>query len=133
MKKRQITIINPTSGKQAITENQEIWVQLDEQPISAMQYCLDVLYGKMRHDPDFGPAYLDGLRQAQKDLDHLVNLAAGNPPDTTKKSSLLRQLAASTEFAQVSKSLIEKAERMERQAEGLRYKFSRDRKEAAGK
>lgn len=105
----------------------------NDQPLKTIQYCLDVTYEKMRHDPDFGPAFIDGLRQAQKDLDHLVNLAAGNPPDTTKKSSLLRQLASSTEFASVSKSLIEKAERMERQAEGLRYKYSKERKEEAAK
>lgn len=105
----------------------------NDQPLKTVQYCLDVAYEKMRHDPDYGPACLDGLRQAQKDLDHLVNLAAGNPANTTKKSQLLRQLASSTEFATVSKSLIEKAERMERQAEGLRYKFSKERREEAAK
>lgn len=97
--------------------------------LKTIQNCLDVLYGTLRHDPEFGAKYLDGLRQAQRDLDHLVSLAAGDPPAATKKSSLLRQLAASTEFNKVSAELIAKAERLERQAEGLRYKFSKMRLE----
>ena len=100
-----------------------------KQPFATLQKCLVELYKMQRHDATFGAMYLDGLRQAQKDLDHLVSLAAGDPPAATKKSSLLRQLAASTEFAAVSKTLIEKAERLERQAEGLRYKFAKMRVE----
>jgi len=99
------------------------------QPLAALQSCLDWLYERQRHDLDFKANYIDGLRQAQKDLDHLVSLAAGDPPSATKKSSLLRQLAASTEFNAVSKELIDKAEKLERQAEGLRYKFSKERRE----
>lgn len=116
-------------AKKAIVEM--LQKEIERSPIGNMQFCIDVIYGKLRHDQDYGPTYLDALRQMQKDLDHIVNLAAGNPPSTTKKSAMLRQLAASTEFASVSKSLIDKAERMERQAEGLRYKFSKDRKEEA--
>jgi hypothetical protein len=101
--------------------------ECERQPLATLQFCLDVMYGKMRHQPDFGPLYLDGLRQAQRDLDHLISLAAGDPPAATKKSSLLRQLAASTEFNAVSKELIAKAEKLERQAEGLKYKFSKQR------
>lgn len=103
--------------------------ECERQPLASLQLCLDILYGRLRHDSDFGPTYLDGLRQAQRDLDHLVSMGAGDPPAATKKSSMLRQLAASTEFNAVSKQLIEKAEKLERQAEGLRYKFSKDRKE----
>lgn len=103
--------------------------EAEKHPLKVLQFCLCVLYEKQRHEVGFGVDYLDGLRQAQKDLDHLVSLAAGDPPNVTKKSSLLRQLAASTEFNAVSVQLIEKAERMERQAEGLRYKFSKMRKE----
>ncbi len=97
--------------------------------VAALQFCLDTLYKRLRHEPDFGASYLDGLRQAQKDLDHLVSVAAGDPPAATKKSSMLRQLAASTEFSSVSRELIARAERLERQAEGLRYKFSKERLE----
>src|SRR5262245_2119025 len=99
------------------------------EPLVTIQYCLDVLYGTLRHDPEFGPKYIDALRQIQKDIDHLVSMAAGDPPAATKKSSLLRQLAASTEFRAVSNELITRAEKLERQAEGLRYKFSKMRKE----
>lgn len=105
--------------------------ECQRQPLKTLQYCLDVLYGKLRHEPDFGPARLDGLRQAQRDLDHLVDLAAGNPPSSTKKSAMLRQMAADPQFAASAKQLIEKAEKLEKQAEGLRYKFSKDRKEKA--
>ncbi len=101
----------------------------EDQPLITLQTSLDVLYRQLRHEPDFGASYLDGLRQAQRDLDHLVSVAAGDPPAATKKSSLLRQLAASTEFNSVSRELIARAERLERQAEGLRYKFSKDRLE----
>ncbi len=101
----------------------------EKKPLATLQYTLDVMYGLQRHDPTFGANFLDGLRQAQKDLDHLVLLAAGYPPAATKKSSLLRQLAASTEFNAVSRQLIAKAEKLENQAEGLRYKFSKERKE----
>jgi len=97
-------------------------------PLKTLQYCLDILYGWQRHDPNFGENYLDGLRQAEKDLDHLISLASGNPPAATKKSTLLRQLAASTEFNEVSAKLIARAESLERQAEGLRYKFSKVRR-----
>lgn len=105
----------------------------DKQPLGTLQYCLGALYERLKHDTTFGMTYLDGLRAAQKDLDHLVNLAAGNPPNTTKKSSLLRQLASQTEFKAVAKDLLAKAERLERQAEGLRYKFSKIAKEEVAK
>jgi len=101
----------------------------EKNPLKTLQFCLDTLYGMQRHDPEFGKDYLDGLRQAQRDLDHLVLMAAGHPPIATKKSSLLRQLAESSDFAEVKTQLIEKAERLERQAEGLRYKFSKMRRE----
>ncbi len=99
-------------------------------PLKTLQYSLDVLYGMQRHDPEFRVKYIDKLRQAQKDLDHLISMAVGDPPSATKKSSLLRQLAASTEFNAVSRELIARAEKLENQAEGLRYKFSKMRKEA---
>lgn len=106
----------------------------EKQPLKTLQFCLDVMYGMQRHESDFGAKYLDGLHQAQRDLDHLVSMAAGDPPAATKRSSLLRQLAASTEFNAVSNELIARAEKLEKQAEGLRYKFSKERKEkAAGK
>lgn len=107
--------------------------QLDpeKQPLKTMQFCVDVIYGLQRHDDKFGPKYLDGLRQIQKDLDHIVSMASGDPPAATKKSSMLRQLALSPDFAKVKDELIKKAEGLERQAEGLRYKFSKQRKEAA--
>lgn len=117
------------SNGSPVYENVGPMSEAEKAPLGTMQFCLDVMYGMQRHDPKFGENYLDGLRQAQKDLDHLVSMAAGDPPTATKKSSLLRQLAASTEFNAVSKELIAKAERLERQAEGLRYKFSKMRKE----
>lgn len=101
----------------------------EENTLKTLQFCLDVLYGKQRHEPDFGVNYLDGLRQVQKDLDHLISLASGYPLNATKKSSMIRQMAASPEFRAVSAELIAKAERLENQAEGLRYKFSKNRKE----
>lgn len=101
----------------------------EKQPLKTMQFCLDVMYGLQRHEPDFGANFLDGLRQIQKDLDHIISMASGYPPETTKRSAMLRQLAASTEFNKVSRELIAKAESLERQAEGLRYKISRDRRE----
>lgn len=106
-------------------------LNVEKNPLKTLQFCLDVMYGLQRHDADFGASHLDGLRQAQRDLDHLVSLAAGDPPSATKRSSMLRQLAESADFAEVKGQLIAKAERMERQAEGLRYKFSKMRKEQA--
>lgn len=120
---RKKLIVELQQSKKHIAEQ-----QCQEQPLAMMQYCIDVVYGNLQHDPTFGPNCLDGLRQIQKDIDHMVSVAAGDPPSSTKRSSLLRQLAASTEFNSVSNALIEKAERMERQAEGLRYKYSRDRR-----
>ncbi len=45
----------------------------------------------------------------------------------TKRSRMLRNMASSTEFNAVSRSLIDKAERLERQADGLRYKNAKAR------
>lgn len=107
--------------------------EAEKQPLKTLQFCLDVMYEKQRHEPNFGINFLDGLRQAQKDLDHLISMTAGDPPAATKRSSLLRQLAESADFAKVKMQLIKKAERLERQAEGLKYKFSKMRREQNGR